>query len=108
MRGVRPQDRYPSQAARTRLSIDETNERDVLDSRDFYEACQRYRHSQEFHKPPLMDTVEAFEALKDWIRENCFVGKRPMDEDGWLKNESRAFSSTEIKFCPACEKDWLE
>lgn len=34
---------------------------DALDTQDFYEVCQMYRHS-------LMGAKE-FEALKDWVRE---------------------------------------
>lgn len=37
-----------------------------LEEQDFYEMCQRYRHSTEFTDPT---TVDAFEALKAHIRK---------------------------------------
>jgi hypothetical protein len=58
-------------------------ENDVLESRDFYEVCQRYRHSQEFHKLPLMNTLEAFAALKQWIRDHCIVSVDPTVDEKW-------------------------
>jgi hypothetical protein len=39
---------------------------DWLDDKPFYELCQQYRHSHEFSTPTV---VEAYEALKDYIRE---------------------------------------
>lgn len=42
---------------------------DWLDEQDFYEICQQYRHSNEFKRwSTQMTTVEAFEALKTFIR----------------------------------------
>lgn len=87
----------------------DTNLIDVLESRDFYEACQAYRHSRDV---PLvegqLDPAAQFEALKSWIRRHCTVGWKPANEYGWLTGDSRTFTSSEIKFCPACEKDWTE
>lgn len=42
--------------------------RNWLESQDFYELCQMYRHSQEWRPVPGALTVtEAFERLKDEI-----------------------------------------
>lgn len=40
---------------------------DVLDSQDFYEVCQQYRHAEHAFGSPT--APEAFEELKKWIRE---------------------------------------
>lgn len=39
---------------------------DWLDEQDFYELMQAYRHAQEWTQPTV---VEAFEAVKAYIRE---------------------------------------
>jgi hypothetical protein len=44
---------------------------DSLDSRDFYEVCQQYRHAQDAIGEP--NAAEAFEQLKRWIRRNASV-----------------------------------
>lgn len=86
-----------------------SDEVDVLESRDFYEVCQQYRHSREVPiASGMLNTIESFEALKNWIRTHCTVGMRPVGDGGWLTGDSRSFESSEIKFCPACEKDWQE
>ena len=40
---------------------------DYLDSQDFYELMQQYRHSHELTTPP---TYLAFEAVKTFVRDN--------------------------------------
>jgi hypothetical protein len=43
-----------------------------LDEQLFYEYCQQYRHSVEWKRmESQLTTVEAFEALKDYIALHC-------------------------------------
>lgn len=46
---------------------------DALDSRDFYEVCQQYRHD------PI--GVAGFECLKAWIRANATVRERSLNPE---------------------------
>jgi hypothetical protein len=43
---------------------------DLLETQEFYEMCQRYRHAQDAVRlhPELPTAAEAFEDLKAWIR----------------------------------------
>ncbi len=45
---------------------------DYLDEQDFYEVCQTYRHAQDVLPlaPGLLTAAEAFDALKEYIRQN--------------------------------------
>lgn len=44
-----------------------TPEGDFLDSQDFYELMQRYRHSPAV---PQESVVQAFEAVKEYVRKH--------------------------------------
>lgn len=47
------------------------SEHDWLDDQDFYEMCQQYRHARDIAAPPgFLSAAEAFEALKEYIREH--------------------------------------
>ncbi len=53
-----------------RLTLDERRSRDMkklLDSRDFYDIAQMYRHAPAIHPAMVLD---AFEALKTFILAN--------------------------------------
>lgn len=41
---------------------------DCLDSQEFYEICQAYRHAEAARQD---EVVMAFEALKAWVREHA-------------------------------------
>lgn len=45
---------------------------DKLESKDFYELCQQYRHARDpiEDRPGLLNAQAAFEAIKDWLRAN--------------------------------------
>lgn len=48
--------------------------KDWLDEQEFYEYCQNYRHSTDRpFMPGMQNTVEAFEALKKYIRDQIEV-----------------------------------
>jgi hypothetical protein len=49
-----------------------------VESRDFYELCQRYRHSQE-HFPHGLTPTQTFEDLKEYIRSGTTPWKESYD-----------------------------
>lgn len=55
------------------------SERDWLDDQDFYEMCQQYRHAQDaVARPGFLTAAEAFEALKEYIREHMPEPDEPL------------------------------
>ena len=61
------------------MEISEIDYEDALDSEEFYEVCQRYRHAQDAIPlgPGFPTAAEAFEQLKEWIRGHCIVSTEP-------------------------------
>ncbi|MCK9543433.1 MAG: hypothetical protein M0R03_15540 [Novosphingobium sp.] len=64
--------------------------KDKLDSQDFYEVMQQYRHSNMDNQEAV---VKAFENVKTWIRENL-LGNVQVNEENenvpeWLTPEVR-------------------
>lgn len=51
-------------------------EKDILDSRDFYEVMQQYRHSNMDNQEQV---VKAFENVKTWIRDNVLGNEEESD-----------------------------
>lgn len=58
-----------------------SGEGDPLESPDFYEVCQQYRHAQDIvARPGQLTAVQAFEALKAWLRTNGVMASHESKE----------------------------
>jgi hypothetical protein len=56
--------------------------KEALESQDFYEVCQQYRHAQDIvARPGQMTAGQAFEFLKDWILARSALKETPVDEE---------------------------
>jgi hypothetical protein len=73
-----------------------------LESRDFYEMCQQYRHANEMSIPTV---VEAFEGLKLCIMDKAFPLVRSETEES--SNERRYHNALHhIAMNGFAHKDW--
>lgn len=61
--------------------------KDILDSQDFYEVMQQYRHTNMENQEAV---VNAFENVKTWLREN-FLGDIDDDESDFGERLKEAY-----------------